>query len=160
MSWEARLVRSHPIDAAAGEEKTLEKRMLLRLPDDVPAGTLELIEARLLREQDHRPGRQHDSALVWPVRVHIDERRGEPAAPARGGDCRHYFREPAAVVEMPVGEEHALDRRHVDAETRGVLRPHRRVWPHVEQQTVPPIPASPRGENGQAVARATGVVEE
>ena len=160
MSRKARLVRSHPVDAAAGEEETLEKRVLRRLSDHVPAGSLELIEARLLRQQDHGPGWQHDSALVWPVRVHIDERRGQPAVPAGGGDRRDYFRESAAVVEMPMGEEDALDRRNVDTEAGRVLHPDRRVRPHVEQQTVLPIPATSRSKNGQAVARATALVEE
>jgi len=49
MSREARLVRGHPVDSAAGEEEALEKGMLRRLPDHIPAGSLELIETRLLR---------------------------------------------------------------------------------------------------------------
>ena len=60
---------------------------------------------------------------------------------------------------MPVGEEHAVDRRQIDAQSRRVVLPHRRVGPHVEEQSVAPIAASPVGEHGKAMAGAAEAIE-
>src|SRR5689334_17772094 len=117
------------------------------------------MQSGLRREQDHHSGRQQDSTLIRPVRVDVHERRFEASPPPRLGYRRDDLRQCPAVIEVPVRKEDTLDRRQVDAESRGVVLPDRSVRTHVEKQRVLPIAAGGGGEHREPVTGATKTVE-
>ena len=84
----------------------------------------QLGHGRLGREQHDRACGEGDAALVRTLGVRVDDRRRDPGrgAPPLRDRCRHG-REPAAMVEAPMGEEHDLDRREVHPEPLGVAQP-------------------------------------
>src|SRR5262249_35741410 len=102
---EAGLIVGHAVTLAAAERETTHNGMGIALPDDLTAGTPDLLERGLLRKHDHQPARQQNAALVGPVRMQVDDRPCEPGRGARIANGRDDLREAAAVIEMPVGQE-------------------------------------------------------
>src|SRR5258708_4548601 len=133
--------------------------MGLAVLGDRTACCFDRVKARLLREQDHRTAWQKNSALIRPVRMEVNDRRRESQLPASIRDRRYHFREPAAMVEVPVREKNDLDRRQVYAETGGIGLPDVGIGTHVEEQGVLPIAAPPRRQNREAVAGTALAVE-
>ena len=68
------LVIGDAIDGTAAEEKPAADRMGIISRCDFAAAFCDCIEARLYREHDHQPGRKQNPALVWSIRMQVDDR--------------------------------------------------------------------------------------
>ncbi len=160
MAGKPGLVGRHARDRAAAEEEATTDEVGVGRLHDAAAGGCNGLEVRFGRQQHQRAVRGHQAALIGAVGVQVDdERRRRAGAGARRGDRSHHLRQPAAVVVMPVGEEHALDAREVDGEPCGVGQPHVRIGADVEQHRVSLGAAAACREHGVTVAGAAQLVE-
>ena len=71
----------------------------------------------------------------------------------RSANCCDHFGKRAAVIEVPVRQENALDCREIDAETPGVVKPDAGVGTSVEEHAAL-LPASTTGDQHRETVTA------
>ena len=121
---------------------------------DLAAGLRDGLERGLLRKQEHRPARQQNAALIRPARMQIDDRPGQAGRGTGRADGANDLRKRAAVIEMPVRQEHPLDGREVDGEAARVVEPEVGIGADVEEHAVLAPVAPPGDQHGESVAGA------
>jgi hypothetical protein len=91
--------------------------------------------------------------------MQIDDRRRKPGSGPRLTDGRDDPREAAAVIEMPVRQEHTFDFREINVQAPGIVEPKVGIRTDVEQHAVFLLVSATGDQHREPVTGAAQLVE-